>query len=220
MVAPTIEIRPLDDLAALDDAIDRLATFSWVAFTSQNAVNVFLPRLAQRNLTPGAVKIAAIGEQTANLLRTYGARVALVARQHVSEALANELIAVASRGERMLLVRALEGREILATMLEEAGMAITQVAVYRTVTAQDPAFAGKVNAVDTVTFTSASTVHGFAMLLRGHAADAVREKCVACIGPVTAQAARELGLHVDVVATHHTVAGLVTALRAHFGATP
>jgi len=35
---------------------------------------------------------------------------------------------------------------------------------------------------------------------------------IACIGPVTAATARELGLHVDVVAPEHTVAGLVTAL--------
>ena len=39
---------------------------------------------------------------------------------------------------------------------------------------------------------------------------------IACIGPVTAETARELGLHVDVVATEHTVPGLVTALTAHF----
>ncbi|HEU4759965.1 MAG TPA: uroporphyrinogen-III synthase, partial [Dehalococcoidia bacterium] len=36
---------------------------------------------------------------------------------------------------------------------------------------------------------------------------------IACIGPITADTARELGLRVDVVAAEHTVPGLVAALR-------
>ena len=38
---------------------------------------------------------------------------------------------------------------------------------------------------------------------------------IACIGPVTAQTARDLGLKVDVVAARHTVKGLVQALKDH-----
>ncbi len=41
---------------------------------------------------------------------------------------------------------------------------------------------------------------------------APRRPLIACIGPITAQTARELGLHVDVVAQEYTVEGLVTAL--------
>ncbi len=40
-----------------------------------------------------------------------------------------------------------------------------------------------------------------------------RGPLVACIGPITADTARELGLRVDVVASEHTVPGLVQALR-------
>ncbi|MDO8616823.1 MAG: uroporphyrinogen-III C-methyltransferase [Dehalococcoidia bacterium] len=42
-----------------------------------------------------------------------------------------------------------------------------------------------------------------------------RRPLIACIGPVTAQTAAELGLPVDVEATEHTVEGLVRALRQH-----
>jgi uroporphyrinogen III methyltransferase/synthase len=220
LIAPTIAIRALDDLSALDDAIDRLGDFSWIAFTSQNGVDVFMAHLAQRNETAAAVKIAAIGEQTANRLRLHGAHVALIAEQHVSEALAQELIAVTSPGERVLLVRALEGREVLTTMLESAGIEVTTVPAYRTVTAHDPDFAGKVRLVDTITFTSASTVRGFSTLLHGRAAESVGTKCVVCIGPVTAEAARRHGLHVNVIAAHHTASGLLDALRSHYGARP
>ncbi|MDO8612460.1 MAG: uroporphyrinogen-III synthase, partial [Dehalococcoidia bacterium] len=41
----------------------------------------------------------------------------------------------------------------------------------------------------------------------------LRKTVVACIGPITADTARELGLRVDVVAAEHTVPGLVAALR-------
>jgi uroporphyrinogen-III synthase len=72
-----------------------------------------------------------------------------------------------------------------------------------------------------LTFTSASTVRGFSALLGGDVAaiEAARGKLAACIGPVTAQAAREIGLDVDVVAQVYTTAGLVDALGAYFAQT-
>lgn len=219
VVAPTIEIRPLDDLSALDEAIDLLSRFSWVVFTSQNGVDVFMPHLKQHRANLDTVNVAAIGPQTAGRLRDLGAAVALTAEQYVSEALARELVARIAPGECVLVVRALEGRDVLATMLEDAGASVTAVPAYRTLTAHDPAFAGKVGVVDIVTFTSASTVRGFSTLLHGQTVEAVRGKCVACIGPVTAEAARQTGLHVDVVATQHTASGLLEALEAHYGAT-
>ena len=39
---------------------------------------------------------------------------------------------------------------------------------------------------------------------------------VACIGPVTAATARDLGVRVDLEAEVHTVDGLVDALTSHF----
>ncbi len=40
-----------------------------------------------------------------------------------------------------------------------------------------------------------------------------RRPLLACIGPITADTARELGLRVDVVASEHTIPGLVRAIR-------
>lgn len=219
IVAPTIAIRALDDLSALDDAIARLADFSWLVFTSQNAVDIVMPRLRSRNARLGALRIAAIGRATANRLNEHGATVTLTAKQHVSEALASELVRLLSRGQRVLLVRALEGRDVLPNALDDAGILVTAVPAYRTMVVRDPMFAAKVCDADTVTFTSASTVRAFSTLLHGRAGESVEGKCVACIGPVTAEAARRVGLPVDVTAAQHTVAGLVDALRAHYGAT-
>ena len=47
----------------------------------------------------------------------------------------------------------------------------------------------------------------------------VLDECLtACIGPITAATARELGLTVDIVATEHNVEGLADALVNHFTA--
>ena len=48
------------------------------------------------------------------------------------------------------------------------------------------------------------------------AAAAARGKCIACIGPITADAAHETGLHVDVIAAVYTTRGLLDALETYF----
>ena len=67
--------------------------------------------------------------------------------------------------------------------------------------------------VDYITFTSASTVHGFVGRL---GLDAIRRGVpparVAAIGPETSQAARSEGLEVDLEADPHSIPGLVDAL--------
>jgi uroporphyrinogen III methyltransferase/synthase len=102
-------------------------------------------------------------------------------------------------------------------MLEDAGREPHVVAAYKTVFDVDPEFALKVERADVLTFTSASTVRGFVELLGGADAAriAARGKLIACIGPVTTEAADELGLHVDVVADVFTTQGLLDALEAH-----
>jgi len=69
--------------------------------------------------------------------------------------------------------------------------------------------------IDIVTFTSSSTVRNLAALLDGDV-ECLRKPLIACIGPITADTARELGLRVDVEASEHTVPGLVAALEGHF----
>jgi uroporphyrinogen-III synthase len=60
-----------------------------------------------------------------------------------------------------------------------------------------------------VTFTSSSTVRHFVEAMPGALPEGVQ---VACIGPITAQTARELGLRVDIIAQEYTTRGLVDAI--------
>jgi hypothetical protein len=56
---PTIEIRPLDDCAALDDALAHLDQYDWIVFTSANTVSAVWERLRRSgeptSLAPGGL---------------------------------------------------------------------------------------------------------------------------------------------------------------------
>ncbi len=65
-----------------------------------------------------------------------------------------------------------------------------------------------VGGADAITFTSSSTVTNFVAAF----GVASVPPLVACIGPITAATARELGVEPQVVAAEHTIDGLVAAL--------
>ena len=220
ILGSTILITEPDDRTAAHAAVDDLAQYDWIVFTSQNGVDVFFDRvnaLDEDARYLGRTKVAAIGAKTAHRLRERGVRPDLVPAAYVGEELAVALIEATNAGDRILIYRAQEARDVLPQMLEDAGRAPHVVSAYKTIFDVDPEFAQKVARADVLAFTSASTVRGFVELLGGAKAalDASRGKLIACIGPVTSDAAEELGLHVDVVADVYTTDGLLDALEAH-----
>jgi uroporphyrinogen III methyltransferase/synthase len=214
---PTIEIRPAPDLAQLDRALASLDRYAWIAFTSASSVAVFFDRLARRETTvPAGVRIAAVGPGTARAVAAHGAQVDFVPSEFLGERLGQELVDVG--GRRVLFPRAARAREDLAQELTRRGAAVEDVVVYETLpAAPDPrGLAELERGVDAATFTSASTVDNFFLLLDRRAAPLLAEVVIACIGPVTADAARARGLTVHVEPAEHTVAGLVAALAERF----
>lgn len=221
ILMPTIAIEPPDDDGPARRAVDELSSYSWIVFTSGNGVDVFFEHLAATGRDArylAAVRVAAIGSKTAERLQAYGVRADLVPVRYVGEEIASRLVDASRPGDRMLIYRAQEARDVLPAMLSAADRYPVVVAAYKTVLAHDPRFAEKVTAADVLTFTSASTLTGFVSLAGGDAAavEATRGKSIACIGPITADAARAAGMHVDVVAEVFTTRGLLDALGAHF----
>ena len=225
MRAPTIVLEPPDDPAAAHRCIDELASYAWIVFTSANGVDAFFDRLASLDADAryiGGVKVAAIGAKTAARLARFGVRPDVVPAEFVGEEIARALIEAAHPGDRVLVYRAQEARDILPQMLADAGLEPVVVAAYRSATARDAHFRDKVARCDVLTFTSAGTVRGYVEQFESAtaAAAAARGKVVACIGPITAEAARAAGMNVDVVATSYTTDALVEALEAHFTTDP
>lgn len=220
VLASTIAIAPPDDTGPAHRAIDQLASFAWLVFTSQHGVDAFFDRLYSLNADAryiGKTKVAAIGSKTAERLRERGIRADLVPSGFVGEELARALIEASHNHDRVLVYRAQDGRDALPRMLEDAGRLSTVVAAYKTVFEADPQFGSKVERADIVTFTSGSTVRGYVELLGGteRAIAASRGKTIACIGPIAAETAQLEGLHVDLVADVSTTDGLLDALESY-----
>jgi uroporphyrinogen III methyltransferase/synthase len=214
ILAPTIEIAPPPDLAAARDAAARVREYAWVVFTSRNGVDAFFDRLGELGRDArafGDTRIAAIGPKTAEALTSRGIRADVIPTAYVNEAVAEELLARTNPGDRILLARASEARDVLPNTLREHGRVVDVVAAYETRIVNDPDLAQRAYRADIVTFTSSSTVNGFVANVP-RAARVLAAKTVAAIGPITAQTARDAGIRVDVVAGEFTVDGLLDAL--------
>ena len=205
---PVIRITPLPPA---EDLLSRLRQADWLVFTSANGLPGLLDQLQAlgadiRGL--GSAKLAAIGPATAASLTERGLRVDFVPTRFVAEAVAEEF--PSPEGKRIVIARAEEAREALPDLLQARGALVDVIPVYRTEPedGEPPDLAG----VDAITFTSSSTVRNFRTRFPGEIKGAV----VACIGPVTAQTAREMGLRVDVEAEEYTISGLVSALERYF----
>lgn len=218
IVMPLIETRALQDTASLDAALRALPRYDWVIFTSANAVDFTWQRLDALAVDEAAVaglQVAAIGPATAKVLEARGVTPSLVPREHVAEGLFAALTQrVPLEGMRFLILQANLARPALAGLLREAGASVDAVVAYDTVRPEiDPGLLAR--PVDAVTFTSSSTVQHFVELFDDPRA-VLGGALVACIGPVTAAAARAVGLKPDVTADPYTVEGLIVALEKAF----
>jgi uroporphyrinogen III methyltransferase/synthase len=226
--APMIRIVPPEDLGPLRRAASQPDAFDLIVFTSANAVDAFMTVLLTGERDLRALKgpqLCAVGTATAEKLASYGLKVDLMPTEFRAEALAAALVDRGTLdGARVLLPRADIGREIIAEQLRAAGALVTDVIAYRTILEDtqregDPDVYGMLleGRIDVVTFTSASAVRNFATVYgRDQAADLLKATAVAAIGPVTADAADQLGIQVSIQPATYTVPELVEAIAAYF----
>ena len=215
LLAPTIAIGPPDNRDAARAAVERARSYAWIVFTSRNGVDAFFDYLLEMGRDArafGDAKVAAIGPKTAEALLAHGIRVDLMPAKFINESVASDLISQSKSGDSILLFRAGEAREVLPETLRNGNRVVDDIAGYQTTIAHDPLIAEHAANATIFTFASASAVNGFVANVP-EADTLTRGKIVACIGPVTAEAARKAGLHVDVVAEDYTVDGLVEALE-------
>ena len=222
--APAIRICPIADTEDLDAAIRDISKYDWITFTSPNGVRGLRARLAALSLDSRAlsgVQIATVGPATAEAVEEIGIRPDLSPQVYAAQGLIDAFAANGVRNGRALCLRSDIGRETLPDGLRKAGLEVDEVVAYRTGMAPDSSEAAREalcdgpRRVDAVTFTSSSTVTNLAKLLGGDI-EPINNAVVACIGPITAETARGLGIRVDVVAKRQTVEGLVESVVDHF----
>ena len=221
---PTIAVEPPRSPAQMERAVKGLVDgrFQWVVFTSTNAVRAVWEKFNEFGLDARAfsgVKIACVGQATADRVRAFGINPELVpSGEQSSLGLLDEFPPyddVFDPVNRVLLPRADIATETLAEGLRERGWEIEDVTAYRTVRAAPPPASTremiKTGGFDAVCFTSTSTVRN----LVGIAGKPHARTIVACIGPKTAETAAEFGLRVDVQPETAAVGPLVEALAEH-----
>lgn len=221
---PTIAVEPPRSPAQMERAVKGLVDgrFQWVVFTSTNAVRAVWEKFGEFGLDARAfsgVKIACVGESTADRVRAFGISPELVpAGEQSSLGLLDDFPpydSVFDPVNRVLLPRADIATETLAEGLRERGWEIEDVTAYRTVRAAPPPAETremiKTGGFDAVCFTSSSTVRN----LVGIAGKPHARTIIACIGPKTAETAAEFGLRVDVQPETAAVGPLVDALAEH-----
>lgn len=220
---PTIEITPLAE-TPVDQAIANIEKYSWLAFTSINGVSAFFERMQHlrkdiRSLN--GVKICAIGSKTRAELEKRGLMVDYVPEKYTSQDLARGLEDKLSKDDRILIPRAEVAPDAFSN-LRDMGFHIDEVPAYRTTQGSGNIQLIKdrfrERKIDILTFTSASTVTNFAdMMASADLQELLEGVTVACIGPVTASTAGELGIPVHVVSKEYTIEGIMAGVLEYIG---
>ena len=212
---PCIETVPIVPCPAMEEALERVGDYEWLAFTSAAGVDAFaacLERMDRDVRILGGVKLAAIGPGTARALRGHGQRADLIPdvydAAHLGEALGRM-----AQG-RVLILRAELGSADLTEALQAGKIGFDDIACYRTIyeNPRSEALRRQVEAgeVELVTFTSASTVKGFLSTV-GEGTDFSRILGV-CIGEQTAAEAKKYGIP-TVTAHRATIDDLIETIK-------
>lgn len=222
---PVIQFIPPESWHDLDEALENLTRYHWLVFTSVNGVHPFIERLRQRGQDTRALsglRICCIGPRTAEELNRYGLKADLVPAQFQAEGLIEAMTAAGISGQRVLIARAAVAREILPDQLRAASAEVHVVTVYRTirpaVEIEQLKEQFRRHKLDVITFASSSTVRNFCELFdsREEMIKLTAGAAVACIGPITAQTAREQGLPVTILAAENTIPALVDTIVRYF----
>ena len=238
LAIPAIEIVAPDDETPIESSILSLDTYSWIIFTSINAVERFYYYLATCGVAeiPHEIKCACVGSSTAAALAEHGVAPALIPLDFKAEGLIEEFDKIAAVegaehvGQKVLMPRALKAREILPDHLRELGYHVDVVPVYQTVPATLSAeeidqLTAANESLDAVTFTSPSTARNFFIALEKaniRPEELFAHAYAVSIGTVTTKALLDLGLSKKrvVESAESTTKSLLEALTRLFDVRP
>jgi len=223
ILLPLVSFAAPENCAPLDAALLQWSRFDWVMFTSAFAVQAVLGRAARLGrvldkLSPP--QIAVVGPATRDKADKAGFSVDHTAQTHLGVALAEEL-GQRLHGKRVLLPRIDRANPDLPNALEKLGAQVTQVVAYRTLrpTDSDKEKLARVanGEADAILFFSPSAVHNFVELAGRKPLSILQDRvAMAAIGPVTANALRELGVRRIVLALEPSASAVVDALESRF----
>src|SRR5215469_16163580 len=220
---PTIEIRGAGNVGALDHALLKIDHYDTLILTSVNGVERLFERYNRLGLPIADMKhllVVAIGPATARAIQSEGLGVSIVPEKYVAESVIEALRGKIFKDSRVLLVRAKVARDLLPEELRKAGATVDVIEAYETIVPEGAAqrlqkvFSQPWTKPHVVTFTSSSTASNFLDLLGPDKNEALRDVCLASIGPVTSATLEKAGFKPTIEAREYTMGGLVEAIAA------
>lgn len=197
-IAPVSEIADPPDFAPLDRALFHLDQYDWLMITSKEGVARLLSRLATlRRRLPPSIKIAAIGDKTADALREHRIPVSVVPSHLNQEGLIQALKEIPGwQGTRVLLPLADRARSQLAKFLEAQGALVDRVVLYqsRVVSLPDSVLQKiTLGNFDAIFYTAPSSAEFLFQQLSQDQQRIVQETWAISIGPTTSTMLKKLG---------------------------
>lgn len=143
---PLIKIVALDDYSELQNTIANISNVDWLLFISTNAVQNGMPHLVEQGL-PDTIRFAAIGPNTAEALGNFGIKEVLIPSSHQADGDTNKvrfdsesLLLLPEmhdmHGKKVMIVRGIGGREVLANTLKSRGAEVAFAECYRRINPQ------------------------------------------------------------------------------------
>ncbi len=218
---PTIKIVPPPSFADLDKAIKYIAQYNTIIFTSVNGVRAFKDRLYTLGYDLRVLQgilLCAIGPRTKEEIQRLGIFCDFIPSEFMAEGILEALEKRGIAGRRFLIPRAVEARELLPEEIQKKGGQVDLAAAYQTIQPDSEEIEKRVRKgpIDMLTFGSASTVRNFVKMVHPETLEALKKSAVACIGPITAQAAQQCGLRVDVIPKEYTFHALTESIVRYF----
>lgn len=196
VLLPTIEIAPIADLSALSEQIRQIGRYSWILFTSINAVEVFFVQLQKDDLDIRALsgcKIGAVGTATKHRLHDFGVRADFVPHIHTGKDFAEELLEQYPdiRGTEVLIPASAIAHTEICQVLEAGGVQCLQLPVYENHAIKyDSSYLEELlsDGCGWLTFCSSSAVDNFMHLIQEHRLEhLIQDIKMAVIGHFTAR---------------------------------
>jgi uroporphyrinogen III methyltransferase / synthase len=221
---PLVAFAAPEDYRPLDAALEELENFDWIIFTSENAVRAVVKRASTRgtlrNVAGRRSRAAAVGPTTAAAAERAGFFVDYQAQTHSGAALAHEL-GEGLRGQTVFLPRSDRANPDLPTLLKEFGAEVTEAVAYRTVIPvnldQEKVARILAGESDAILFFSPTAVEHFVGVVGQPELHKLQQQsALTAVGPITANALKQVGADNMIVAADTTADAVIAALEMHF----
>lgn len=230
IIMPTIETCYLSSYQTLDNCLQKIDHFDYIAFTSRNGINAVIHRLESLNISLSCLdncQLIALGKD-AQRLEEMGLKVAFIPREPSPQGIVSQLAKITNIHEKTILVPIPEVIGIpepniipnFLQGLEKLGIKITSVYAYQTRCLETDLYQVEINLIkqkkiNIIAFSSTAEIEGFLPMV--NQTQIPKECIIACFGPYTANNAKKLGLTVDIIAKDYSsFTGFVQAIAEYF----